>query len=240
MLQMDLVNNPILAQQISWESVRKIPIIQNINSDDPLIPIIPNDRVQVYSAYFNDGITGALETIYTRRSIMLKLQELITLLPQELGILVLDAWRPYEVQVALRNDFKAQLIAGSPSASKEEIEQILNQFVAMPSQNPLCPSPHLTGGSIDLTLFDVTTGKKLDMGTQFDEMDGKSWSDAFESATSESDLTIRNHRRLLINGMKKVGFTNLPTEWWHFDYGNQLWGYYNNCDAIYGIAALSQ
>lgn len=239
MLQMDLVNNPIMEQQISWESVRKIPIIQNIKSEDPLTPIIPNDRMQVYSAYFNEGIAGALETVYTRTSIALKLQELLGLLPQELGILILDAWRPYEVQVALRNDFKAQLIATNPSASEEEIAQILNQFVAMPSQNPLCPSPHLTGGSIDLTLFNVATGKALDMGTQFDEMDGKSWSNAFESATSESDLTIRNHRRLLINSMKKVGFTNLPTEWWHFDYGNQLWGYYNKCDAIYGIAALS-
>lgn len=238
MLQMDLIKNPITEQQISWESVRNIPITQHINSDDPLTPIIPNDRVQVYSAYFNDGITGALETVYTRTSIALKLQELISLLPQELGILVLDAWRPYEVQLALRNDFKAQLIKTNPDASPAEIEQILNQFVAVPSQDPACPSPHLTGGSIDLTLFDVQSGKALDMGTAFDEMDGKSWSYAFESATSESDLMIRNHRRLLINGMLAVGFTNLPTEWWHFDYGNQLWGYYKQCDAIYGIAAL--
>lgn len=238
MKQMDLLNIPIQEHPISWESVRNVPITSNDDQVDPLIALETGDRLHIYSAYFEAGIPGALETVFTRKSIAEKLEQLLALLPSDLGILVFDAWRPYEVQVALRNDFKAQLIQTNPNASSEEIEQILNQFVAMPSQNPTCPSPHLTGGSIDLTLFEIKTGKALDMGTAFDEMDGKSWSAAFESATTESDLMIRDHRRLLINGMLAVGFTNLPTEWWHFDYGNQLWGHYRQCHAIYGIASL--
>ena len=77
------------------------------------------------------------------------------------------------------------------------------------------------------------------MGTLFDEATPLSWSHAFESVdSSKYKREIRDNRRLLINGMKSVGFTNLPTEWWHFDYGNQLWGYHKNEEAIYGIATL--
>ena len=33
--------------------------------------------------------------------------------------------------------------------------------------------------------------------------------------------------------MLQAGFTNLPTEWWHFDYGNKFWAFYTGNDAIY-------
>lgn len=240
-MQLELQEHPIQEKSLHWDKVRNITISPEVG-ENRLIPITQSARLKVHPAYYHAGIIGALEAVYTRPAIVLKLQKLLTLLPDEIGILVLDAWRPYAVQVALRNNFKSQLIAKNSEASAQEIEEILNQFVAMPSQNPLYPSPHLTGGSIDLTLFNIASGDALDMGTAFDEMDERSWSHAFENMTHKNatphDLTIRNNRRLLINGMKKVGFSNLPSEWWHFDYGNQLWGYYHHCDAIYGVASL--
>ena len=33
--------------------------------------------------------------------------------------------------------------------------------------------------------------------------------------------------------MISVGFTNLPSEWWHYDYGTKFWAYFNNTDALY-------
>lgn len=33
--------------------------------------------------------------------------------------------------------------------------------------------------------------------------------------------------------MNKAGFTNLPSEWWHYDYGEKFWAYYNNTPAIF-------
>jgi D-alanyl-D-alanine dipeptidase len=45
------------------------------------------------------------------------------------------------------------------------------------------------------------------------------------------------NRRLLHNTMTDAGFVNLPSEWWHFDYGDQLWAWANKKDhAIYGAA----
>ena len=33
--------------------------------------------------------------------------------------------------------------------------------------------------------------------------------------------------------MTSVGFTNLPSEWWHYDYGNANWAYYKKESPIY-------
>ena len=50
----------------------------------------------------------------------------------------------------------------------------------------------------------------------------------------ERALQIRDNRRLLFGIMTEAGFTNLPSEWWHFDYGDRFWAFYNEKSAIYG------
>ncbi|WP_445010846.1 M15 family metallopeptidase [Vreelandella stevensii] len=47
------------------------------------------------------------------------------------------------------------------------------------------------------------------------------------------------HGRLLYDAMRQQGFTNLPSEWWHFDLGDQLWAHYGgHPHARYGPAEL--
>ena len=69
------------------------------------------------------------------------------------------------------------------------------------------------------------------MGTEFDCFNDTTYSDYFE--TDESNETIKNNRRLLYNIMTSVGFTNLPTEFWHYDYGTRNWAYYTKNKALY-------
>ena len=53
------------------------------------------------------------------------------------------------------------------------------------------------------------------------------------------DEIVRNNRRILYYTMTKVGFTNLPSECWHFDYGDRVWSYYKKMPAMYkGIFEL--
>ena len=41
--------------------------------------------------------------------------------------------------------------------------------------------------------------------------------------------------------MTEVGFTNLPSEIWHYDYGDRAWAFYNNEPALYkGIFKLEE
>ncbi len=37
------------------------------------------------------------------------------------------------------------------------------------------------------------------------------------------DEQVRENRRLLYYAMIDAGFTNLPSEWWHYDYGDRFW-----------------
>ncbi|MHC5224709.1 M15 family metallopeptidase [Ignatzschineria sp. LJL83] len=231
---------PVMSRDLVFEKSREILIDTTSHFyHDPLVQITSSARLKVYSAYYHDHIQGALKEVYTRSRVLEKLEELLKKLPESLGILVLDAWRPIAVQEALRADFKKQLEQDYPDFTEAVILDVLNQFVALSSLDPLKPSPHLTGGSIDLTLFSVETGIPLNMGTDFDAMLPSAWSSFFEDRILEKEeREIQRNRRILIHGMESVGFSNLPSEWWHFDYGNQLWGYYYDQVAFYSIAKV--
>lgn len=72
-------------------------------------------------------------------------------------------------------------------------------------------SGHSRGSTVDLTLYDLTTGKELDMGTPIDYFGTASHPD--------SDLVSRGqreNRRILRQAMINEGFEPLNTEWWHF------------------------
>ena len=72
-------------------------------------------------------------------------------------------------------------------------------------------SSHTRGSTVDLTLFDMKTGKDVDMGSPFDFFGTISNPD-YEELTKEQ-LTNRN---LLKDAMINHGFKQSPREWWHF------------------------
>jgi D-alanyl-D-alanine dipeptidase len=40
--------------------------------------------------------------------------------------------------------------------------------------------------------------------------------------------------------MISAGFTNLPSEWWHYDYGTKFWAYFTGNKALYkGIRKIN-
>ena len=69
------------------------------------------------------------------------------------------------------------------------------------------------------------------MGTEFDNFSNKAWTNHYEEYTQNDE--IRDNRRLLYWTMINAGFTNLPSEWWHYDYGTKFWAYFNNTNALY-------
>ncbi|QEY24554.1 M15 family metallopeptidase [Neisseria animalis] len=216
------------APELNWDDLAAIPISEN---HVPLKMLEPGNRLRIRPFYFENGISGAINNIYLREEALNRLETALSLLPEAYGIEVLDGWRPVAVQEALRNDFYRKIVSRHPEYSEAEIATVLDQFVANP-HNHTMPPPHSTGGSVDLTLFDMQTGQALDMGTAFDEPSRRSHTAALE----ETDLPAKNYRRLLVHIMRQAGFSNIPTEWWHFDYGNQNWAFYTRQPyAVYGM-----
>ena len=77
-------------------------------------------------------------------------------------------------------------------------------------------SGHSRGSTVDLTLFDMKTGKELDMGGTFDWF-GK------ESHPDYRDITAEQfkNRMLLRDIMVAHGFNPIAEEWWHFTLANE-------------------
>lgn len=72
-------------------------------------------------------------------------------------------------------------------------------------------SGHSRGSTIDLTLFDMKTGKEVDMGGTFDYFGELSHPD-YKKITKEQ----YKNRMILRDAMIKRGFKPLEEEWWHF------------------------
>ena len=72
-------------------------------------------------------------------------------------------------------------------------------------------SSHSRGSTVDLTLFDMQTGKEVDMGSPFDLFSQVS----HPNYRGISDEQYEN-RLFLQKVMVKGGFTTLDCEWWHF------------------------
>ena len=78
-------------------------------------------------------------------------------------------------------------------------------------------SGHSRGSTIDLTLFDMKTGKEVDMGGTFDYFGVESHPDYKGSLTKQQ---LKN-RQFLREAMMRHGFKPLDTEWWHFTLENE-------------------
>jgi D-alanyl-D-alanine dipeptidase len=74
---------------------------------------------------------------------------------------------------------------------------------------------HVTtaGAAVDLSLYDLNTGKPIEMVGTYDETTDRSYPN-YPGGTSLQ----RWHRELLRDAMESEGFTVYDAEWWHFDY----------------------
>jgi zinc D-Ala-D-Ala dipeptidase len=79
--------------------------------------------------------------------------------------------------------------------------------------NPATGSNHNRGCAVDLSLYDLKTGKEVKMPSGYDEMTNRAYAD-YAGGTAEE----RARRSLLRQAMEEQGFKVNPTEWWHFDY----------------------
>ena len=83
------------------------------------------------------------------------------------------------------------------------------EFVA----DPKTGSKHNRGCAVDLSIYDLQTGKLVEMPSDFDEFTERASPDYTGGTEKE-----RANRDMLRQLMEAEGFTVNPNEWWHFDY----------------------
>ena len=109
------------------------------------------------------------------------------------GIVLFDGYRPWAVTKKFWDE--------TPPEKRK--------FVASPVKG----SKHNRGCAVDLSLYDLQTGREVEMPSPYDEFSDRAASN-YPGGTAEQ----RRLRTLLRNAMVAEGFTIEPSEWWHFDY----------------------
>lgn len=142
---------------------------------------------------------------FLRRAAAEKLREVANELKASgLGLKLFDGYRPLSVQKKMWEVYPHE------------------GYVA----NPKKGSRHNRGAAVDLTLIRLSDRSELPMPTPYDDFTEKAHRD-FKDLPEEQ---IRN-RELLERVMTRHGFRGLPTEWWHFDFGD--WRRYEILDVDY-------
>lgn len=160
-------------------------------------PLDPSIRLDIRYATANDFLGTP---VYSQARAFLQRPAAAALLrvqqklkPLGYGLLIHDAYRPWYVTKIFWD--------ATPPEGKI--------FVADPAQG----SRHNRGCAVDLTLYDLASGKPIEMPGTYDEMSPRSFPD-YPGGTSLQ----RWHRDLLRRAMESEGFTVYEAEWWHFDY----------------------
>jgi D-alanyl-D-alanine dipeptidase len=109
------------------------------------------------------------------------------------GLMVHDAYRPWYVTKIFWDAMPPEL----------------HRYVADPAEG----SRHNRGCAVDLTLYDLKTGRAVTMPSVYDESTERAWPTYGGGTAGE-----RARRDLLRAHMEAEGFTVYEFEWWHFDY----------------------
>ena len=201
--------------------------------EEELVEIPDNCGIIIEMKYPLLNMDNAINKCLVRKKVLNKLLEAKKYLPKNITFKIWDAYRPLELQKELYYKYKEKIIKefNLENLNKEDQDKIISNYVSLPSDDEEIPPLHSTGGSIDLTLVYVDTKKELDMGVEFDEFSLLTNTNYFEEHNINDN--IKYNRRILYNAMIKAGFTNLPSEVWHYDYGNRAWAFYKKTKAIY-------
>lgn len=235
--------------QGSW---RDVPIAECY---EPLVAV-PADWCY---PYYSKEMGLGEPIIWLRQGVM----ERLTLVRAELSqsnlqLVVYDGWRSVEVQRSLFWVYMVRFIAPQyPAASalqslsdpveieaqfglldgglQDQLKQAAVSYVSWPSSDYCRPSPHATGGAVDVWLW--RNGQPVNLGVQFDEMTEMAGTFYHHRVSrhpfSGNDCRVCLDRYLLIVAMAEAGFSCYLPEIWHFNYGNQMHGQVEGTAARY-------
>ncbi len=199
-----------LAQQPTYnlpKSKYGLPVVNDVgiykkivaaNPDNELVDmrqLLPDAHFDVTYATPNNIVKRKLyptADVFMRKPAALALQRANeNLKKQGFGLLLFDGYRPYAVTVLFYEEIKD------------------TTFVADPHKG----SRHNRGMAIDLSLYDLKTGTRLSMPSDYDETTPRAFHEYMKS-----DSASMAHRTVLRLAMEQVGFAIFPWEWWHYDF----------------------
>ena len=120
-----------------------------------------------------------------------------------------EGWRPPAIQALAFDRQLSRLTDVYPNEPVESLRRLASRFVSPPDV-----APHPTGAAVDVLLLEGN-GTEVDMGCPINTNPEDSAGFCY---TDHPDVpeAARNARDALGEAMRRAGFVNYPTEWWHW------------------------
>ena len=202
-------------QDSSWPQVTALPKDEAAAAADFVVvrQVIPDAILEIrYHSTFNfvgDRIDGYDEpcALLTREAALALKAASDDLMAQGYRIKIYDAYRPQDAV----NHFVRWAKDLGDTRMKAYFYPEVDKSQLFSSGYIAKRSGHSRGSTVDITLFDLSTGKDADMGGTFDYFGDASHYE-YKKLTPEQ----KNNRLILRKAMTAHGFKPISTEWWHF------------------------
>ena len=200
--QNEFINKDIVQRDSNQHEIKRNNLvdIQEIN---------PSIRVDLKYAtsdnFMKMKLYSRINKAYLQKDVALRVsacQDYMSEIKPGYHLLIYDAVRPISVQQKMWDALDT-----IPPAER-------GKFVSNPKNRSL----HNLGAAIDLTICDAN-GNPLDMGAGYDDIRKIAYPEMETFYLKSGELTRKQieNRELLRKVMRKEGFRNIPTEWWHFN-----------------------
>ncbi len=171
------------------------------------------------------------QELLLRETAAIRLLQAAKILPRGYIFKVSEGYRPLWFQKMEFDRIFSEMKKKYPRWPEKRVWEETTMYIADPELSP----PHSSGGTFDLTIADVN-GVELNMGNPLNSVDTKS-----HTFSKDVKGQQRANRMLLFALLTDVGFVNIPSEWWHYSYGDQYWAiYHQKPHALYGKVDTSK
>lgn len=215
--------------------------LQELQQQDQCVEILAEPGFVIGNDYYKMQLPGSIPRVFCRAAVFKRMQQLQGWLAPNYAIYFFDVFRTKENQSYLFNEFQKRIQKAHPELTGDALQIETRKYVSHPDEpTRFTAAPHNTGGAIDLAFVDTSTNAMLSYGSPIDLSESISATDFFEQTydagfgLSEAEWNqARKNRRVLFHSMVSLGFTNYPTEWWHYDIGDGMWAEATGEAAIY-------
>lgn len=213
----------------------RVAAIEVEECGEPLVDVrvaaSPRSRIRVGQRYADPQ--GAWAQV--RRGVLHRLESAARSLPEGLGLLVVEGYRPAPLQAHYFERYRAWLAETNPDWDDEALRVAASRYVSPPEV-----APHTAGAAVDITLIDLD-GAELDLGTEVNATPEDSQGRCYTGHPG-LDRGAAANRGLLIAALATAGLVNYPTEWWHWSFGDRYWALVTGAPlAMYGpVTALHE
>jgi D-alanyl-D-alanine dipeptidase len=194
-----IIPTPVIISEIEKSLIKEgLVDIQQIDSTIQI-----DLRYSSVNNFVGIDLYGDLSKVYMQPDVASKIvmaQQYLKEIDSSLSLLIFDCVRPHNIQQLMWDTLKMPI---------NEKTKFLS--------NPKNHSIHNYGAAVDLTI--AKSNIELDMGTPYDYIGKEAYPRMESHYLSTGYLTSKHiaNRKLLRKTMKLAGFTNITTEWWHFN-----------------------